>query len=96
MDSKTHLDGDDHRECSNFDYLSPIVEENSYPNDIFAKNIDVFSGPKNIIPIKEHANGPNKSYLHMFKICIQSVNGLTTSSNFELLMDRMTQFKIDA
>ena len=46
MDSKTHLDGDDHREFSNFDYLSPVAEENSYPNDIFAKNIDVFSGPK--------------------------------------------------
>ena len=95
-DSTTCPDGDNHRAFSSSDDTLPATEENSYPNDMSENNMDVFSGSKNVIPIKEHAEGLNESYQHKFKMRTQNVNGLSTSSKFESLVDCMMKFKIDS
>ena len=58
---ETCPDANNHRKFLHFNDLDSIEEETSYPDDMLNGNVDVFSGPKDIIPVQECTKGPNES-----------------------------------
>ena len=95
-DSTTHPGGGNPRALSSFDGALSATEENSCPNGMLARSMGILGRRKNIILVKECAEGPNEPCLREFKALARNANGLLTSSKFESLTDRAMQLKIDA